>query len=240
MVETRVGKKLYRRLHHWPNSKKKASSPIRAPIKSRCCGALRSIWIGLPAHARKRTQAFVADQSPDAFRESRRPPASSFCTHYGERWGREWLDVARYADTNGFKADEVRPNIWRYRDYVIQAFNQDKPYDSGCAHSASKSPGMRCTPTTSDAHIATGFLRHYTDETNQPSMEERREELLMNITDTVGSAFMGMTFGCAKCHDHKFDPILHKDYYRLQAFFVSNVRAGRSVHPSHRRRSSRR
>jgi hypothetical protein len=79
-------------------------------------------------------------------------------------------------------------------------------------------------PESVDARIATGFLRNYTDETNQPSMEERREELLMNITDTVGSAFMGMTFACAKCHDHKFDPILQKDYYRLQAFFAS-VRA---------------
>src|ERR1700684_3763714 len=76
-------------------------------------------------------------------------------------------------------------------------------------------------PDSIEAHIATGFLRHYTDETNQPSMELRREELLQNITDTVSTAFMGLTYGCARCHNHKFDPILQKDYYRLQAFFAN-------------------
>lgn len=174
--------------------------------------------IGLPPTPEE-MQAFLADQSPDAFAKVVDRLLAS--PHYGERWGREWLDVARYADTNGFKADEIRPNIWRYRDYVIQAFNNDKPYDRFIREQIA---GDELYPRDQEAHIATGFLRHYTDETNQPSMENRREELLMNITDTVGSAFMGMTFGCAKCHDHKFDPILHKDYYRLQAFFA-NVRA---------------
>ncbi len=174
--------------------------------------------IGLPPTPEE-TQAFLADNSPDAFAKVVDRLLAS--PHYGERWGREWLDVARYADTNGFKADEIRPNIWRYRDYVIQAFNDDKPYDRFIREQIA---GDEIYPNNVDAHIATGFLRHYTDETNQPSMENRREELLMNITDTVGSAFLGMTFGCAKCHDHKFDPILHKDYYRLQAFFA-NVRA---------------
>ncbi len=174
--------------------------------------------IGLPPTPEE-TQAFLADQSSDAFAKVVDRLLAS--PHYGERWGREWLDVARYADTNGFKADEIRPNIWRYRDYVIQAFNQDKPYDRFIREQIA---GDEMYPASIDAHIATGFLRNYTDETNQPSMEERREELLMNITDTVGSAFMGMTFACAKCHDHKFDPILQKDYYRLQAFFA-NVRA---------------
>jgi len=174
--------------------------------------------IGLPPTPEE-TQAFLADQSPNAFATVVDRLLAS--PHYGERWGREWLDVARYADTNGFKADEIRPNIWRYRDYVIQAFNNDKPYDRFIREQLA---GDEIYPQSVEAHIATGFLRHYTDETNQPSMETRREELLMNITDTVGSAFMGMTYGCAKCHDHKFDPILHKDYYRLQAFFA-NVRA---------------
>ncbi|MES1256810.1 MAG: PSD1 and planctomycete cytochrome C domain-containing protein [Acidobacteriota bacterium] len=174
--------------------------------------------IGLPPTPEE-TQAFLADTSPGAFAKVVDRLLAS--PHYGERWGRQWLDVARYADTNGFKADEIRPNIWRYRDYVIQAFNDDKPYDRFIREQLA---GDELYPGNVDARIATGFLRHYTDETNQPSMETRREELLMNITDTVGSAFMGMTFGCAKCHDHKFDPILHKDYYRLQAFFA-NVRA---------------
>jgi len=174
--------------------------------------------IGLPPTPEE-TQAFLADESPDAFAKVVDRLLAS--PHYGERWGREWLDLARYADTNGFKADEVRPDIWRYRDYVIQAFNDDKPYDRFIREQIA---GDELYPASVEAHIATGFLRHYTDETNAPSMEQRREELLMNITDTVGSAFMGMTFGCAKCHDHKFDPILHKDYYRLQSFFA-NVRA---------------
>ncbi len=174
--------------------------------------------IGLPPTPEE-TAAFLADQSKDAFAHVVDRLLAS--NHYGERWGREWLDVARYADTNGFKADEIRPNIWRYRDYVIQSFNKDKPYDRFIREQIA---GDELYPGDVDAHIATGFLRHYTDETNQPSMENRRTELLMNITDTVGSAFLGMTFGCAKCHDHKFDPILHKDYYRLQAFFA-NVRA---------------
>jgi hypothetical protein len=174
--------------------------------------------IGLPPTPEE-TQAFLADESPDAFaRVVDRLLASP---QYGERWGREWLDVARYADTNGFKADEIRPNIWRYRDYVIQSFNQDKPYDRFIREQIA---GDELYPNDVDAKIAVGFLRHYTDETNQPVAELRRQELLNDITDTVSSAFMGLTYGCAKCHDHKFDPILHKDYYRLQAFFA-NVRA---------------
>src|SRR5580658_894971 len=164
-------------------------------------------------------QAFLTDNAPDAFAKVVDRLLAS--PQYGERWGRQWLDVARYADTNGFKADEARPNIWRYRDYVVKAFNEDKPYDRFIREQIA---GDEIYPESIEAHIATGFLRHYTDETNQPSMELRREELLQNITDTVSTAFMGLTYGCAKCHNHKFDPILQKDYYRLQAFF-ENVRA---------------
>ena len=173
---------------------------------------------GLPPTPEE-TQAFLADSSPDAY--SRVVDRLLASPHYGERWAREWLDVARYADTNGFKADEIRPNIWRYRDYVVNAFNDDKPYDRFIREQIA---GDELYPNDVSAHIATGFLRHYTDETNQPSMELRRQELLQNITDTVGSSLMGLTYGCAKCHDHKFDAILQKDYYRLQAFFA-NIRA---------------
>ncbi|MCU1325087.1 MAG: Planctomycete cytochrome, partial [Bryobacterales bacterium] len=172
---------------------------------------------GLPPTPEE-TQAFVADESPEAFAKVVDRLLAS--PHYGERWGRMWLDVVRYADTNGFKADEFRPNIWRYRDYVVKAFNEDKPYDRFIKEQIA---GDEMYPGSLDARIATGFMRHYTDETNQPSMELRRSELLNNVTDTTAAAFMGLTFGCAKCHDHKFDPILQKDYYRLQAFF-SNIR----------------
>ena len=173
---------------------------------------------GLPPTPEE-TQSFLADDSPKAFEKVVDRLLAS--PHYGERWGREWLDLARYADTNGFKADEPRPNIWRYRDYVIQSFNDDKPYDRFIREQIA---GDQLYPDDLNARIATGFLRHYTDETNQPVIELRRQELLSDITDTVGGVFMGLTVGCAKCHDHKFDPILQKDYYRLQSFFA-NVRA---------------
>jgi len=173
---------------------------------------------GLPPTAEE-AQAFLADDSPKAFEKVVDRLLAS--PHYGERWGREWLDLARYADTNGFKADEARPNIWRYRDYVIQSFNQDKPYDRFVKEQIA---GDEAYPGDLNARVATGFLRHYTDETNQPVMELRRQEILNDLTDTVGAVFMGMTMACARCHDHKFDPILQKDYYRLQAFFA-DIRA---------------
>lgn len=169
--------------------------------------------------APEEVQAFLADNSPDAFAKVVDRLLAS--PQYGERWGRHWLDLARYADTNGFKADETRPNIWRYRDYVIQAFNEDKPYDRFIKEQIA---GDELYPNEPASKIAVGFNRHYTDETNQPVLELRRQETLNDITDTVASVFLGLTYGCARCHDHKFDPILHKDYYRLQAFFA-NIRA---------------
>jgi hypothetical protein len=173
--------------------------------------------IGLPPTPEE-VQAFLADTSPDAYAKVVDRLLAS--PHYGERWGRHWLDLARYADTNGFKSDETRPNIWRYRDYVIQAFNDDKPYDRFVREQIA---GDELYPNDMSARIAVGFNRHFTDETNQPVIELRRQETLNDITDTVGAVFMGMTYGCARCHDHKFDPILQKDYYRLQAFFA-NIR----------------
>ena len=173
--------------------------------------------IGLPPTPEE-AQAFLADTSPDAFAKVVDRLLAS--PQYGERWGRHWLDLARYADTNGFKGDETRPNIWRYRDYVIQAFNEDKPYDRFIREQIA---GDELYPNDLSARVAVGFNRHFTDETNQPVIELRRQETLNDITDTVGAVFLGMTYGCARCHDHKFDPILHKDYYRLQAFFA-NIR----------------
>ena len=172
---------------------------------------------GLPPTPEE-VQDFVSDRSPKAYEKVVDRLLAS--PHYGERWGRHWLDLARYADSNGFKSDEARPNIWRYRDYVIQAFNSDKPYDQFIREQIA---GDELYPNDKNARIAVGFNRHFTEETNQPVIELRRQEILNDITDTVGSVFMGLTFGCARCHDHKFDSILHKDYYRLQAFFA-NIR----------------
>ena len=140
--------------------------------------------------------------------------------HHGERWARHWLDVARYAESEGFKLDLTRPNARRYRDYVIGAFNRDKPYDEFIREQIA---GDEFRPDDPEARIATAFNRHYPDEA-QISILLRRQEILNDITDTVGAAFLGLTVGCARCHDHKYDPILQADYYRLQAFFA-NIRS---------------
>jgi hypothetical protein len=177
---------------------------------------------GLPPSPEE-VSAFVADQSADAFEKVvDRLLASS---HYGERWGRHWLDLARYADTAGFKGDETRPNMWRYRDYVIRSFNEDKPYDRFIKEQIA---GDELYPSEPAAIVATGFNRLWPDESNLANPVLRRQEVLNDITDTVASVFMGLTYGCARCHDHKFDPILQKDYYRLQAFFAASYNNDRT------------
>jgi hypothetical protein len=164
-------------------------------------------------------KAFVDDNSPNAFEKVVDRLLAS--PHYGEKWARHWLDLARYAESEGFKADETRPNAWRYRDYVIKSFNQDKPYDRFIKEQIA---GDELWPDDPDALVATGFNRHYPDESNARNLMQRRQEILNDITDTVGAVFMATTYGCARCHDHKYDPVLQKDYYRLQAFFAA-VRA---------------
>ena len=162
--------------------------------------------------------AFVADQSPGAFEQVVDRLLAS--PRYGERWGRHWLDLARFAESEGFKSDEARPNAWRYRDYVIQSFNSDKPYDRFVQEQIA---GDEMWPTSAEARVATGFHRSYPDESNARNLMQRRQEILDDITDTTAAAFMGLTYGCARCHNHKFDPILHADYYRLQAFFANTA-----------------
>jgi hypothetical protein len=173
--------------------------------------------IGLPPSPEE-VEAFLSDKSPAAFEKVVDKLLAS--AQYGERWGRHWLDLARYADSAGFKADETRPNLWRYRDYVIRSFNEDKPYDRFVKEQIA---GDELYPNDPEAKIATGFNRLWPDESNLANPILRRQEILNDITDVTGSVFMGMTYGCARCHDHKFDPILQKDYYRLQAFFA-NIR----------------
>ncbi len=170
---------------------------------------------GLPPTPEEVT-AFLADKSPKAFERVVDQLLAS--PHYGEKWARHWLDLARYADSDGFKADDTRPNIWRYRDYVIKSFNADKPYDRFVKEQLA---GDELWPEDPDAVAATGFNRHYPDEYNARNLMQRRQEILNDITDTTGAVFLGLTFACARCHDHKFDPILQKDYYKLQAFFAA-------------------
>ncbi len=172
---------------------------------------------GLPPSPAE-VDAFVADTSAHAFDKVVDRLLDS--PHYGERWARHWLDLARYAESEGFKADETRPNAWRYRDYVIRSFNDDKPYDRFVMEQIA---GDELWPDDPDARIATGFNRHYPDESNARNLVQRRQEILNDITDTVGFAFTGLTFACARCHDHKWDPISQADYFRLQAFFANTT-----------------
>jgi hypothetical protein len=173
--------------------------------------------IGLPPTPEE-VDAFLKDNSAEAF--ERVIDRLLLSPHYGERWARHWLDLARFAESEGFKADEPRPSAWRYRDYVIRSLNNDKPYDRFLSEQIA---GDELWPNDPDAFVATGFNRHYPDESNARNLMQRRQEILNDITDTVGAVFTGLTFGCARCHDHKFDPILQKDYYRLQAFFANSA-----------------
>ena len=173
--------------------------------------------IGLPPTPEE-TDAFLADPSSNAFDTVVDRLLAS--PHYGERWARHWLDLARYAESEGFKNDETRPNAWRYRDYVINSFNADKPYSRFIQEQIA---GDELWPGDADAQVATAFNRHYADESNARNLMQRRQEILNDITDTVGGVFLGMTYACARCHDHKFEPILQSDYYRLQAFFANTA-----------------
>jgi hypothetical protein len=171
--------------------------------------------IGLPPTPAE-VDASLKDKRPNAYEKLIDRLLAS--PHYGERWARHWLDLARYAESEGFKSDETRPNAWRYRDYVIQSLNADKPYDQFLKEQIA---GDELYPNRPDALVATGFCRHWADESNARDMMLRRQEILNDITDTVGASLLGLTVGCARCHDHKYDPISQKDYYRLQAFFAA-------------------
>ena len=136
---------------------------------------------------------------------------------YGERWGRYWLDLVRFAESDGFKQDDFRPSAYRYRDYVIQALNEDIPYSQFITEQIA---GDEIDPTSDRMNAATGYLRHWIYEYNQRDVRSQWDNILNDITDVTGEVFLGLGFSCARCHDHKFDPLLQKDYYRLQAFFA--------------------
>jgi hypothetical protein len=170
--------------------------------------------VGLPPTPDE-VQAFVTDPDPAAYEKAVDRLLAS--PRFGERWATFWLDLARFAETDGFKADDVRPTAWRYRDYVIRSLNADKPYDRFVKEQIA---GDELYPDDPDAVVATGFNRHFPDEYNAVNLEQRRQEILNDVTDTTASVFLGLTLGCARCHDHKFDPLPQEDYYRLQAFFA--------------------
>ncbi|NNJ25144.1 DUF1549 domain-containing protein [Alienimonas chondri] len=168
---------------------------------------------GLPPSAAD-ADAFVADDSPDAYdRLVDRLLASDA---YGERWGRHWLDLVRYADSDGYRADFVRPDAWRYRDYVIDSLNKDKPYDRFVREQLAAD---ELFPNDIDAQVALGYLRHGIYEYNSREAPGQRELMLNELTDATADVFLGLGLQCARCHDHKFDPLPQTDYYRLRAFF---------------------
>jgi hypothetical protein len=171
--------------------------------------------IGLPPTP-KDIDAFVSDPAPDAWEKVVDRLLAS--PHYGERWGRHWLDLARFAESNGYEFDEIRPDAWRYRDWVIQSLNEDKPYDRFIEEQLA---GDEVWPDDPQALVATGFNLLGPDMTDAADQAARRQNTLNDMTDTAGLVFLGMTMACARCHDHKFEPIAQADYYRLQAFFVS-------------------
>jgi hypothetical protein len=171
---------------------------------------------GLPPTPEE-VEAFLKDRSANAWESVIGRLLGS--PRYGERWGRHWLDVVRYADTSGYSNDFERPNAWRYRDYVIRSFNQDKPYDQFIREQIA---GDEMDSANPDYRIATGFLRSGPWEHTGMAVEAvTRQMFLDDATHSVTATFLGLTLGCARCHDHKFDPIPTRDYYRMQAVFAT-------------------
>ena len=185
--------------------------------------------IGLPPTPAE-AAAFLDDKSADAYEKLIDRLLAD--PRYGERWGRHWLDLARYADSRGFEGDPEMSHAWRYRDYVIDAFNKDKPYDrfvkeqiAGDELSAGRAADdddddapRRGRPADPESQVALGFLR-MGPRTPNVSQVESRQIMLDEMTATTASVFLGLTVKCAQCHNHKYDPIPQKDYYRLEAFF---------------------
>ncbi len=162
--------------------------------------------------------AFVGDHSANAYEKVIDRLLAS--PHYGEKWGQHWLDLVRFAETDGFEYDTHRHDAWRYRDYVIRSFNRDKPYNDFVREQLA---GDELSKTDEEMRTAAGFNRLGPVRRNAGNQDvaSSRNEDLTEMTNVVGAALLGVTLGCARCHDHKFDPIRQKDYYRIQAYFAS-------------------
>lgn len=174
---------------------------------------------------------FLSDQSPRAYEALVERLLAS--PHYGERWGRHWLDVARYSESAGFEYDRLRDNAWHYRDYVIQSFNDDKPYDRFIREQIA---GDVLEPVTRDGIVATSLLvcgpwdQAGNAQKNATQRAITREDELEDLIAVVGQTFLGLTINCARCHAHKFDPISHEEYYRIKSVFEGVKHGERSLH----------
>ena len=172
---------------------------------------------GLPPKPQE-VEAFVNNKDPQAYENLIDKLLAS--PRYGERWGRHWLDLVRYAESDGYRGDFYRTEAYKYRDYVIRSFNKDKSYKQFVMEQLA---GDEIAPEDPDALIATGFMRLPIYEWNQRDTETHWETILQDVTDVTADVFLGTGLQCAKCHDHKFDPILRKDYYALKAFFAPMI-----------------
>jgi len=205
--------------------------PIDAFIQSRLAGA--GLELGKPASRRELirrayhdltglppaiedVRAFENDESPNAFEKIIDRLLDS--PHYGERWGRHWLDLVRYAESNGYERDSEKPMAYGYRDWVIRSFNEDKPYDRFLIEQLA---GDELDDADASSIAGTGYYRLglWDDEPADPALA--RYDYLDSIAATTGEAMLGLTIGCSRCHDHKIDPIPQRDYYRFLAFFVN-------------------
>jgi hypothetical protein len=169
---------------------------------------------GLPPTPEE-TAAFLADESPDAYEKVVDRLLAS--PAYGERWARHWLDLARWAESEGYESNHPRPYAWRYRDYVVRSFNADKPYDRFLTEQIA---GDELTPYADENLIATGFLAAARLSSNEEDKARQRNDVLVDVVNATAATFLGLTLNCAQCHNHKFDPLSQRDYYRFQGFFV--------------------
>ena len=185
----------------------------------------RRLWFdltGLPPSPEE-MQEFLADKRLDAY--ERLVDRLLALPQYGEHQARAWLDVVRYSDSNGFDWDEFRPRAWRFRDYVARAFNADKPFDQFIREQLAGDELLDGPPKNAadqDRLIATGYLRlgpHDNSAAGFNEQDRSRAELMADLTETTSSAFLGLTMGCCRCHDHKYDPLSQADHFRLSAFF---------------------
>ncbi|MGP0064604.1 MAG: PSD1 and planctomycete cytochrome C domain-containing protein [Isosphaeraceae bacterium] len=190
---------------------------LRPAPEADCVALIRRLTYdltGLPPTPEE-VDAFLADRAHDAY--ERLVDRLLASPHYGEHWARHWLDLVRFGETNGYERDSAKPFAWRYRDYVIDAYNRDKPYDRFVREQLA---GDEINPGSAESLIATGFYRLGIWDDEPADRPQARYDTLDGIISTTGQVVLGMTVNCARCHDHKVDPIPQRDYYRLLAFFI--------------------
>ena len=183
--------------------------------------------LGLPPTP-EQVAEFLQDDQPGAY--GRLVDRTLASPHFGERWGRHWLDLARYADSDGYEKDRPRPNAWRYRDWVIKAINDDMPFDQ---FTIEQMAGDLLPEPSPENHLATAFHRQtLTNTEGGTDQEEFRVAAIVDRVNTIGSAWLGLTVGCAQCHSHKYDPLTQVEYYELFAFFNNADEANTDVNIS--------